>query len=761
MLERIGFIKNIGLFADHTQEPGTDFTDLTLIFGENGVGKTTIAAIVDSLRESTAVTITRRRSLPGHEVPTCSVCVDGTEYRFDGAGWDGQPAFGTIEVFFPDFVSRNVHAGGGVNTDQKRNLCEFVRGRQAVADVEELSKADAETRTALSDSKQVDDKLRLLIKTPDNLQDFLALTEDPKIDEKITAARAALAEAAAAEKVTARAVPKAVGLHPPDKTLLTEVLALTDEDVGADVAAVIAGRTALLGERGEAWLDHGAQHIVDEHCPFCGQDVAGVKLVEDIVQYFSAAYRELVAAMNEGVSSLRDAAGQSVFDGVRSEVRAQLAVAASWTDQYTIDEAAVEKHLGAAETAWSRGAAQLEALLSAKQSSPIDVVSAEDAETALALFDAATAHVDAINAMLTTCATAAETHKKTVASADKVKLELEVNHLENQKMRFSNTVKDLLAERAKHLQRRTVAQQKKDRLKTAIDAHASAVVGKYEGGINYYLQHFGCDIRIGKVGASYQGGKASVSYKLTVRGHDIPLGSATDDPCFDSILSEGDKCSLALAFFLARLKDVPDLTGRIIVLDDPVSSLGGSRRRLVEGVIRDLHKRGAQVVVLTHDERLAAMLWRHSMKIKSMKNIMPLQVERAGAGSRIVPWNAEKATRSEYVEDYLTLNGFLEGSIDHTEAAPSIRPYVEQRLRHLFPGPPFETRDTLGVMIRKIREASPGERLHDLQGKLPELDAIADAGLPAGHATDDVAGMPPLSREELRIFAQKALDVLP
>lgn len=116
--------------------------------------------------------------------------------------------------------------------------------------------------------------------------------------------------------------------------------------------------------------------------------------------------------------------------------------------------------------------------------------------------------------------------------------------------------------------------------------------------------------------------------------------------------------------------------------------------------------------------------------------------------------------RSEYVEDYLKLVDYLDNGGDHNIAAKCIRPYLEQRLRHLFPGPPFETRDTLGQMIGKIRESKIGSRLRVLHTKLPDLVAINEASLPSHHATDDVPGMQPLSPDEVRLFAQKVLDVL-
>ena len=161
-------------------------------------------------------------------------------------------------------------------------------------------------------------------------------------------------------------------------------------------------------------------------------------------------------------------------------------------------------------------------------------------------------------------------------------------------------------------------------------------------------------------------------------------------------------------------------------------------------------------MVLTHDERLAAMMWRD----RQLTPIASLQVERTTTGSRLKPWDIEQATRSEYVDAYLTLANFLEHGGDHKAPAGCIRPYVEQRLRYLFPGPPFETRDTLGLMIKRIRDCETGSRLCRLKPKLSELEAINAAALPSHHATDDAPDLQPLSPEGVRLFAQKALDVL-
>ena len=282
-------------------------------------------------------------------------------------------------------------------------------------------------------------------------------------------------------------------------------------------------------------------------------------------------------------------------------------------------------------------------------------------------------------------------------------------------------------------------------------------MGKYQAGINYYLEHFGCDIRIESIDPKFPSGRASVQYILKAHGHEIDLGLSTAKPCFETVLSDGDKYTLALSFFLARLKDLDKLTGRVIVLDDPVNSLGSSRRILVEGVVRDLYVRGAQVIVLTHDERLAAMIWCDR---KLNKKIVSLQVERTKKGSQLRPWDVDTAMQSDYVKQYLTLDDYLENGGNHISAAACIRPYLEHRLRHLFPGSPLTINDTLGDMIAKIRSSVSGARLYVLKAKLPDLEAINDASLPSHHATDDVPKMTPPTPEGVRLFAQKALSVL-
>lgn len=757
MLERIESIVKVGLFEDYSHSPGLDFGGVTLIYGENGVGKSTIAAILDSLRERNGAEIIRRRSLPGNVTPTAAISLGGKVFRFNGHDWDDQPPYDTLEVFYPGFVNRNVHASTAIESDHRRNLCELILGRKAIEKMSRLAKADDEARSALAEKKAIEKELLLLIKKPDSLDTFLGLPNDMKIEEHLSSLRAELKQAQSREVILTRGLPNKIALPAIHTDALTALLEKSTQGIDAGIADVIQKHIhEHLDSNGEKWLLYGAKHIgTDNKCPFCRQDVSGSSLATAVRSYFSAEYRAYIELLSVEIKAILDQLCQAAFSALQVALSTQVTVASQWVEAMPIDQGAIEAALAEAETIWGSAAANLAEMLEMKQANPLESMGVGLAEEAMARFEPAMVLLRRVNDILSECRQKARDHQAALSKANILEIEQRLQRLENQKARFEPLAQKLLEKRNALIEKRTKMEEEKAELKKAIDEHALRVVGKYQSGINHYLDSFGCDIRIEAIEPRFPSGKASVQYTLKAHGHEIDLGLSEGDTCFETVLSEGDKYALALAFFLARLKDIESLTGRTIVLDDPVNSFGSFRRILIAGAVRDLRVREAQVVVLTHDKRLAAMIWRD----KKLKVIVPLQIERSNSGSHIMPWDVDLATQSEYVKNYLALHDFLESGGDHGETAACIRPYVEQRLRHLYPGPPLETRDSLGRMIGKIRDSNPGSRLDGLRIKLPELEAINDASLPSHHATDDVPGMLPLTPEGVRIFAQKALTI--
>jgi len=76
----------------------------------------------------------------------------------------------------------------------------------------------------------------------------------------------------------------------------------------------------------------------------------------------------------------------------------------------------------------------------------------------------------------------------------------------------------------------------------------------------------------------------------------------------------------------------------------------------------------------------------------------------------------------------------------------------------LYPGTTLTSRDSLGGLIGKIKNASRDSRLKELEPTLRDLEELDDASLPSAHASDDVPDMPLPGRNEIRRYANMALS---
>ena len=74
-------------------------------------------------------------------------------------------------------------------------------------------------------------------------------------------------------------------------------------------------------------------------------------------------------------------------------------------------------------------------------------------------------------------------------------------------------------------------------------------------------------------------------------------------------MSTGDKSVLGLALFLASVNADDDLEEKVVVLDDPFTSLDDFRRSFTATEINRLARRAKQVIVLSHDKTFLRLLW--------------------------------------------------------------------------------------------------------------------------------------------------------
>lgn len=352
--------------------------------------------------------------------------------------------------------------------------------------------------------------------------------------------------------------------------------------------------------------------------------------------------------------------------------------------------------------------------------------------------------------------------KKSIKDGDLNRSEIDLEIMQNKKIRLKPEVDTICTRYRQLLKGRSKLTEKKMKAKAFLDSYTSTVFGEYESSINEYLETCGAGFGIEEVKTTYVGGTASVIYRLSIRGTTVDLSTPKSSKCcpsFKNTLSEGDKSTLAFIFFLAKLDRDPNISNKIVIFDDPVSSLDGHRRSFTQKQIIRLSQCCEQVIILTHDLYLARQIFDNARL-----EICTLQIKRKGDTSVIEKWDIEKDIRSDYFKNYDVISEYLEkGSRDSShliQVARCIRPLLESYLRIKFPKE-FNQSEWLGNFLHKIGKAKSCDPLFSMQPKLAELGYINDYSKKYHHDQNPGgADTEPVSDIELQSYSKKALNVI-
>src|SRR5262245_52620779 len=133
MINRLQLLRNIGQFDSVSSGANIPLARLTVVYSENGRGKTTLAAVLRSLATGDPLPIAERRRLaaqhPPHAVLECSG--GPPPAVFQNNTWNR--TLTDVVVFDDVFIDENVHSGLAVQPHHRQNLHELILGAPAVA----------------------------------------------------------------------------------------------------------------------------------------------------------------------------------------------------------------------------------------------------------------------------------------------------------------------------------------------------------------------------------------------------------------------------------------------------------------------------------------------------------------------------------------------------------------------------------------------------------------------------------------------------
>ncbi|MDO8771939.1 MAG: AAA family ATPase [Burkholderiaceae bacterium] len=757
MLERIAQVQGIGLLHDANGRPHL-LRKATLIYGDNGRGKSTLATILRSLSIGDGSLIAARKTLDGTLPPKVMLQFgSGHQVNFGSGAWSEQRP--EVLVFDANFIERNVHSGGAVSTNQRKNLLEFALGEPAVA-------ARAAVERATIDAKKASDVVQALVSKLSGfhpamtLSQFEKLSVIPGADQQLAKLQTQINAASNINAISAMTVPKLVSEPSLNLAGVFSVLGTSLKDVHVDAEHVVKEHLAKLANKAaEGWLSQGLQFGDGKTCPYCDQATSDSDLIRAYQTHFNAAYAELKAKVTALHTTILAGTASTAIDSVRQGMETAIAQAASWKEYVQTEPILFE-----AEPALNALQALHEMLLALaiqKQGAPAEAIASRDnLAKAEQLWESVLTPIKKCNITIKAASELIEAYKGKLATANITSLQQQVQKIHATKTRYQKAVVDFIAELGAARSAAEAAEKVKKSEREKLDTLMTATLNTYEKSINGLLTKFGASFSIEGMGANFRGGAPRSEYGLRLRGKTVALEGGT--PSFATALSEGDKRTLAFAFFVASTLADSKLSTRIVVIDDPMCSLDINRKQHTKMVLKRLLAGSEQLVVLAHDPYFLRDLRDGFLKADSTNPVSLLQLcLSANDYTSFGTLDIDRECESAYFQHHRVLNDFCNGiTSDHRAVAKTVRPMLEGYLHRRFPGL-IPKSHLFGQVVIQIRDATSPSPLVHAQNLVAELNEINDY---AGHFHHDTnpggADSVAVVVSELKTFVTRALHVV-
>ncbi len=756
MIKRINLVRNVGQFDNVST--AFDLKKLTLIYAENGRGKTTLAAIFRSLGSGEALPVTERHRLGAAHPPEVLVTSSGSSptAHFKNGSWSRTCP--DVAVFDDTFIDRNVYSGLEVDADHRQNLHELILGEQGVLLARDVAGLADQIRSRNTELRNTASALQNVNKHGFNLDDFCALPTHDTLDQAIDAAQKRVASMRQAD--TIRTTPEFPTLALPhvDALGLEALLAKSVADI--DAKSLVRTRTHFekLGRGAEAWVAAGMGYAASlakggvDDCPLCDQSLDGSAMFDAYRAHFAAEYKALVGEVSAKVAAVDRTLHGDALAGFERQVQTVRTRHAFWADLCSVPPIDIDSTELA--SVWQKARDGVLAALKAKHADPLAVMKLEgEGKVGLERYEAAAIRVVTFSSSLQRANEDVARVKEAAKSDSAAAAQAALDRLRAIRARHEPATSALCSAYLGATLAKTQAEAAKASAQMSLDAHRVAVFPKYQTSINDYLGRFNAGFTVVQVQPQNAAGTPSCTYHLDINKHSVPVAGKAG-ATFKNTLSAGDRNTLALAFFFASLDRDPKKSSKVVVLDDPMSSLDEHRCIATVQQTRSLVPHVAQVIVLSHSKPFLARIWQHADHAATKA----IEVKRAPVGSTIEEWNVKDDSVTEYDKRHARLRDFVDTNTGSPrETAEAIRPVLEGYLRVAcaadFPS---------GTLLGPFRQLAKNRALSGTSivgpTKLTELESLIEYGNKFHHDTNPAWDTESINDGELHGFAKRTLD---
>jgi wobble nucleotide-excising tRNase len=334
-------------------------------------------------------------------------------------------------------------------------------------------------------------------------------------------------------------------------------------------------------------------------------------MIQQYRAYFSDEYAALKRQLADLVVAVNRSHGDDVPAAFERAVRVAVDRRQYWSrfchvEAFALDTAVVGRDWRAAREA-------VVAQLTGKQAAPLERVAVSAATRAfVASYEAHRNTIATINQTLLEANRAVRVAKERAAAGNSSTLASDLARLKAVKARYEPATATRCDEYLRERAGKEATEQQRDEARAALEAYRTQVFPGYQTAINLYLARFAADFRLDSVTYANTRGGPTCSYNVLINNSPVLVGGADPapgQPSFRNTLSAGDRNTLVLAFFFASLDQDPRLANKVVVVDDPISSLDEHRTFTTVQEIRRLAERASQVIVLSHNKPFLCRLW--------------------------------------------------------------------------------------------------------------------------------------------------------
>ncbi len=758
MVRRFNLLRNVGKFDNVSDGAELPLDQLTVIYAENARGKTTLAAILRSLASGRTELVTERARLGAQQPPHIVIDIGAQQPAvFQNGAWNRTTP--EIVVFDDTFVAENVCSGIEIDSTHRQNLHELIVGAHGIALAralqKEVDRIEEHNRKLRGHENGIPAQARGNL----SVDAFCALAEVANLPRRIEEAERRLAAARDAQRVAAMPTFPPLSLPKINLEALRTLLAKGVADLDAEALARVQNHLRLLGREGEDWVSKGmklADHLSEQghnECPFCAQDLRGSPLFGHYRAYFADAYDQLKRHITDSGRAFRATHAGDVPAAFERSVRETVERHAFW--KALVDVPAVDINTADIARTWKLAREHVERLLEAKRVAPLDTVTVPaDAERAISDHNNQCDRIRELSDQLAVVNPQLETVKEQAREANIATLTGDLVNLKAVQARHDPSIAPLCKAYLAEKVAKAATEQRRNDARAALDQHRQAAFPAYGVAINDFLQRFNASFRVGPVDPANTRGGSVANYTLLIDGHSVPLTGDCGTPCFRNTLSSGDRNTLALAFFFASLQNDPDRAQKIVVIDDPMTSLDEHRTLHTVQEIDRLAREVAGMIVLSHSKPFLVGVWEKCQQLPKTA----LEVRRSNTGSTLAAWDVNAAMITLHDQRYADAEAYLQQA-DPSKArqvAESLRPMLEAFCRVAY-APHFPPGTLLGLFQRQCAERAATPQRIMSAADAAELRALLDYANRFHHDTNAAYATELINDTELMDFTRRTL----